>query len=142
MEKQLNKIPRKYRTKPANKRVADYCYSQYRFSAKRKNLKWDLDRDDVERLVLANCHYCGAAPCAHKVHGKHVKIFRFNGIDRLCNWIGYTYHNCVPCCAICNFAKNDMTYDEFMAWIFNLAVNLGIYNGNFLPSIPVMPPKD
>ena len=29
----------------------------------------------------------------------------------------YEFENCVPCCKYCNFAKNDMSYDEFKKWI-------------------------
>ena len=37
------------------------------------------------------------------------------------NLLGYTVENCLPCCQICNGAKSDMTYEEFMSWIQDIA---------------------
>lgn len=44
-------------------------------------------------------------------------ILKINGIDRIDSSIGYTKENCVPCCPICNCAKNTMTQDDFKQWI-------------------------
>jgi hypothetical protein len=49
-----------------------------------------------------------------------LKDFRYNGIDRIHNDIGYVEYNCVPCCIICNRAKNSMPYEDFVDWIDNL----------------------
>lgn len=43
--------------------------------------------------------------------------FYFNGIDRVDNFKGYTLENSVPCCTICNRAKSNMLYDDFMSYI-------------------------
>lgn len=43
--------------------------------------------------------------------------YTYNGIDRVDNNKGYTITNSVPCCKDCNFAKRDMTHDEFIAWV-------------------------
>ena len=44
----------------------------------------------------------------------------YNGIDRKDNNLGYTPKNVVPCCSVCNFAKKNMPFDAFMAWIARL----------------------
>jgi hypothetical protein len=33
------------------------------------------------------------------------------------NEFGYTIDNSISCCRICNRAKSDMPYEEFMAWV-------------------------
>jgi hypothetical protein len=40
-----------------------------------------------------------------------------NGIDRIDNRLGYERANSIPCCSICNFAKNSMSYEDFIKWI-------------------------
>lgn len=73
------------------------------------------------------CHYCGrknqnnlSVKSRGRVGGYVVKNFRYNGLDRVDNSLGYTEENTVPCCAICNRAKNSMSYDEFVEWIDGL----------------------
>lgn len=39
------------------------------------------------------------------------KIF---GIDRTDNSTGYILENCIPCCDICNYMKNDLSKDKFI----------------------------
>lgn len=49
--------------------------------------------------------------------------YTYNGIDRVNNDIGYIKNNCIPCCKICNRAKNSMSYDDFLNWIKILVKN-------------------
>ena len=39
--------------------------------------------------------------------------FRYTGIDRYDNTLGYTLENSVPCCKQCNRIKTDMAASEF-----------------------------
>jgi hypothetical protein len=48
----------------------------------------------------------------------------YNGIDRLDSSRGYEMGNVVPCCKQCNWAKNDIPYDEFLDWIKRVHRNL------------------
>lgn len=48
-------------------------------------------------------------------------FYVFNGLDRVDNKVGYTLDNVVPACKICNHAKVDMSYDEFMEWVARVA---------------------
>lgn len=77
----------------------------YRYGALRRGLSFDLSDLEVFRLLYAECHYCGAA--ANPT----------NGIDRTDNSEGYTTGNVVTACSICNYAKRDMTYAGFKAWV-------------------------
>lgn len=85
-------------------RIARDVFGEYRGNARRKSLRFELNLDDVRRLIAASCHYCGERPA---------KL----GIDRRDNTEGYTISNSVPCCSICNYAKREMSAEEFLSWI-------------------------
>jgi hypothetical protein len=68
------------------------------------------------------CHYCGrtdtnSTTVPSKTNVPLIKDFRYNGLDRLDNSIGYVPSNCVPCCFVCNRAKQSMPYSDFVRWI-------------------------
>lgn len=69
------------------------------------------------------CFYCG---CVGMNITRQYKEFPHNGIDRINNNKGYTQKNCLPCCKVCNFAKNTMKYKEFISWSKRLYENLKI----------------
>jgi len=92
----------------------------YQLRSKRKGLLWDLTEDQFESLVQGVCHYCNREPSNIKNSGRHNGLYRYNGIDRLDNNIGYTLENSVTCCFVCNRAKGDMSLLDFMDWIRNL----------------------
>ena len=50
---------------------------------------------------------------AAKEHSAFVR----NGLDRVDSNLGYTLDNVLPCCSICNYAKQDLRQDVFMQWI-------------------------
>jgi|SRR5271157_4352465 len=76
----------------------------YRRNAKDRGFAWSLTREDVARIIVQPCTYCG-------YHEGYV------GIDRIDNTLGYAVANCTPCCHPCNWAKKDMTADQFLSWI-------------------------
>ena len=78
----------------------------YRSSAKKRGYEWSLSHDQAEYLFLDNCKYCG-------ISGK----YEHNGIDRIENEIGYTFSNCVSCCAICNYSKGSKTIENWYIWL-------------------------
>jgi hypothetical protein len=90
----------------------------YRVSARRRGLCWELTDDDFDRLTSQACFYCGLQPSTVAV--KKRSEFLYSGIDRKDSSLGYTPANTVPCCETCNRAKRAMPYDEFMAWIARL----------------------
>ena len=59
----------------------------------------DLARDDITRLHLSHCHYCGLFPAL--------------GIDRMDSSVHYTPENSVACCTECNYAKKDLDPEDF-----------------------------
>lgn len=104
--------------------------STYKATAKSRNIIWDLTFDKATLLLKSNCHYCGRKP--HKSFNLYDKSPRkfiknkdkyqiyYNGIDRIDSRIGYVNDNVVSCCTICNFGKNNLTYNEFISWINDL----------------------
>jgi len=47
-----------------------------------------------------------------------------NGIDRKVNFVGYQSNNCVPCCASCNYMKQDMNEKDFLNKIDRIHGNI------------------
>lgn len=78
-------------------------FRSYVKSARIRNLDFNLSKKYFISLLTQQCHYCGGLPR--------------NGVDRINNSIGYSMGNCVPCCTICNRAKRDMAYLDFMNYI-------------------------
>ena len=92
-------------------------YSKYRRSAKGRNLPFELTFEQFLDLSQRNCYYCGIKPSNFYIGPRNNGGFTYQGIDRIDSTKGYTLGNVFPCCSICNHAKNNMTYDEFMEWI-------------------------
>jgi hypothetical protein len=89
-------------------------FCEYRLQAKKRNLKFDLSKEEFKKLIESNCYYCGSEPSNTKIRNKNLL---YSGIDRINNNEGYNIYNCVPCCKICNRAKTNLSYEEFINWI-------------------------
>lgn len=94
----------------------------------------DLLFEDFYKLSQMNCNYCGRKPMqAYNYHrcgkrrtsqfAKDNGKFVYNGLDRVDNDKGHNKDNVVPCCKICNYAKSNMSIDEFRIWATNLYNN-------------------
>lgn len=83
-------------------------YPEYRNNAKRRGIDFNLTIKEFKYLTSQPCYYCGGDS------KETVKNSRGNGIDRVDSNKGYTIDNCVPCCAFCNFIKNNVSYDFFI----------------------------
>mgnify|MGYP001589904195 CR=1 FL=1 len=90
--------------------------AQYKYGAHTRGLEFNLSRDEFELLCRSRCHYCGSLP------NRSRDAFEYNGIDRKNNDEGYSRHNVVTCCFICNKAKGTSDYNEFLLWILRVAV--------------------
>lgn len=91
----------------------------YRKSARNNRRTFDLSRDEVQKLVLGDCRYCGAKPVPMQGFATtpSVKPHPSNGIDRVNNELGYTMTNCVSCCGMCNKLKRELSENDFFAHI-------------------------
>lgn len=89
-------------------------YNAYRdHCAIKRNLIWDLSLDFFTDIVRLKCIYCKSEPTTTT----KVSNLKRNGIDRIDNNIGYIESNSVPCCKICNRAKNTLSKEDFLNWI-------------------------
>lgn len=89
-----------------------------RHNVERGKMRWDLTEKQFRILTKQNCYYCNKAPIQRgRLKSMPNGIYFYNGLDRVDNNKGYTIENVVPCCGICNHAKSDMPYDEFIGWI-------------------------
>lgn len=93
-----------------------------RASAKSRGYEFTLEKSTIEHLTKQNCYYCGAAPSSvcrpsgnRNEARKQFSAYTYNGLDRMNNDLGYVPGNVVACCDYCNTAKNDQSYDEFIA---------------------------
>ena len=103
-------------------------YRNYKARANKDGYDFDLTETQFMELTQGNCHYCNSLPTqilsgsngsndgSRQLNGDYLH----NGIDRVDNSIGYIYANCVTCCKICNRAKREMTYHNFIVWLDNL----------------------
>lgn len=101
-------------------------YAQYNKSARQRGLPFVLTPSEFATLIDKNCHYCGKGPSLKAFGVNRMKKdnvngnFIYTGIDRKDSKLGYSVENCVTACKTCNFAKNDMSYDEFISYLDDL----------------------
>jgi hypothetical protein len=98
-------------------------YYIYKRSAEERGRLFDLTLQEFYYLSQRNCVYCGRAPSQEINNGDTTyTTLLYNGIDRVDNTQGYNMSNCVTCCRKCNFAKRDMSYEDFMSWIMDITL--------------------
>lgn len=93
------------------------CYSRYKYGANKRKIDFDLNKAEFKELTKQNCYYCGIKPLQSEKTRNYGNNYIYNGIDRKDNNLGYSKDNCLPCCKICNSAKNSMAFDDFINWI-------------------------
>jgi hypothetical protein len=76
----------------------------------RRGIGWELGMIETFHLIQLPCSYCG----------KEVVWPDHNGIDRIDSIQPYTTANSISCCKYCNFAKNDLTLEEFKEHILKV----------------------
>ncbi len=94
-------------------------YSAYKRSAKRRNLNFEITKEQFKELTQKNCHYCNVVAAQIRNGGKTKKTkehsaYTYNGLDRVDNKQGYVINNLVPCCGICNKMKHVLNYKDFL----------------------------
>jgi len=92
-------------------------YSQYKYFAKKRELVFELTKEDFSFITKMNCFYCGKEPAQKAGKTDLNGFYIYNGIDRIDNKKGYTINNVVPCCGHCNMAKGNMTIEEFRSHV-------------------------
>ena len=101
----------------AEKNVASFWNAfvkTYQDGARSRGLEWALTIDQVYALAGQPCFYCGAPPSPRKSHWRSYCTVDVSGLDRKNNDFGYTSDNVVPCCAVCNTMKMEMSVESFV----------------------------
>lgn len=95
-------------------------FCSYKYNAKKRNLKFNIEFDHFIKICESKCFYCGATKSniknAKDLYGK----WEYNGIDRIDNAKGYNNDNCVSSCRLCNKMKGTMEYKDFINHINNI----------------------
>lgn len=94
----------------------------YESGAAKRGIEFDLPRVLFEELIRGRCKYCGEDRRSER------NGISYMGVDRVDNSMGYVPGNVVPCCKICNYAKGQMTLEQFKDWVRDLYQN--IWGGN------------
>lgn len=101
----------------------------------------DLSFEEFYDLSQQNCYYCGKEPSnkmntyAYQAAYDERKgiaprnssysidngTFIYNGLDRMSNKKGHYKDDVVACCWDCNFAKVDLSYNDFLEMIYKIA---------------------
>jgi hypothetical protein len=95
-------------------------FNSYVNNANKRNLEFNLSKEQVKEIIEKNCYYCGQAPKIKTGDVTFLKYSRKNGyfisnsIDRYDNNKGYLYENCVPCCPMCNTMKLNYNVNDFL----------------------------
>lgn len=86
-------------------------FAIYKKSAQSRNLDFDLSLITYIDISSKPCYYCGI-----------IQDIGFNGIDRVDSLRGYFVDNCVSCCKMCNYLKNNLLYDVFLKRVKHILV--------------------
>jgi hypothetical protein len=89
-------------------------FCEYRYNSQKRGIEFHLSIEEFENIVKQECYYCGGYSTDTNENS------RGNGIDRMDSNKPYEISNCVPCCATCNFIKNNMPYSNFIKYIRRL----------------------
>ena len=82
-------------------------FARFRGDAERRNIKFELIKDELKLIVLKPCVYCNTTSEGYYGLGA-------GGIDRVNSAQGYKLLNCVPCCYTCNKMKLNYSKDDFI----------------------------
>lgn len=112
------------------------AYGNYRTGARQRGHEFKITLREFISIVSKDCRYCGSEP---KLYNSYLRAdgssiekgitqegidrswIRINGIDRVDNSTGYLLENCVPCCQRCNYAKRDLTPEDFIEHSIKIA---------------------
>ena len=75
---------------------------QYKKSAEKRKVPFELTKDDFDTLIKGKCEYCHRAPNT------------WFGIDRIMPSLGYVLKNVVTCCWDCNLDKHEVSIETMM----------------------------
>lgn len=108
-----NRANTRYTILPDQGAVWNKILLQIKRGASERGILMLLPDDDIRKLVMQECFYCGdrSSNRSTSTRGDYIEC---NGIDRVDNARGYTKDNCVPCCSRCNTIKMHYPINELL----------------------------
>ena len=88
--------------------ASNQVYEVYRKCAESRNYVFNLSKSEFLDIITSPCIYCGSSLDNELNRYDFNGSFKYTGIDRYDNSVGYTLENSVPCCKICNRIKTNM----------------------------------
>lgn len=85
----------------------------YKASAGKRDYSWELTDEEATVKFRSNCYYCGSSRKSTWVT-ENGDTYKYMGIDREDNSLGYLNTNTVPCCKVCNTAKLTMSREDYV----------------------------
>lgn len=104
------KIEEKYVFPESFKNYGGSCYLDYKRRAEKKQLCFELSKENFTKLTYSTCYLCG----------KEKTFEHCNGIDRINNSQGYSIENSKSCCGGCNYMKNAFAIDTFFTQLLSI----------------------
>ncbi len=92
-------------------------------NAKKRNIEFNLTKEEFLWFTKQDCNYCGDGPSNVYKSTSGSGDYIYNGIDRVNPKLNYTFDNCVPCCKTCNVSKTDKSLEEYNEWLIRLINN-------------------
>lgn len=92
-------------------------FNKYKRDARRREIEFELSLAFFSRLTCQSCYYCDSEPKTVFRDKRRKGSYLYNGVDRKNNKKGYVNGNCVSCCKRCNYAKNQLTKEEFLGMV-------------------------
>lgn len=102
--------------------IQRYVYTQYSKCASKRGFSFNLTADQFLEIANQPCVYCTACATNTATRKQYsVKVWCYNGIDRVNSSLSYGIGNVVACCKACNAAKSDSELSTFLAgeWLRN-----------------------
>ena len=125
-------------TKKHGRRARYSIFNNYRGAARRRGYEWGFSFERFCEFLGKPCFYCGIMPSslwndyymdrAGRHFGERQDLY-YNGVDRLDNSVGYVEGNCITACGHCNLSKNDLSREEWLAWVKRLYEHQGLDKG-------------
>lgn len=85
-------------------------------NAKTRGIDFSLSKLEYGEIAILSCKYCGAEP--ERTKNEFVeRCPAYNGLDRIDSSIGYIKENVVSACKYCNYAKHDLSLEDFKSWL-------------------------
>lgn len=104
----------------------NHLYKNNKDNAKKRNIDWNIDKEQFRKFTKNLCFYCGEAPNRQfymKYKNGNMRLngaYYYNGLDRIDSNKEYSKDNILTCCKICNYMKQNLTIDEFYLHLYKI----------------------